>query len=76
MTGNSILAPNLPQGNAGADWEQMKTSGIWGLPNVRNTHSSATSMILTESAKGDLALGGYETQILAMRFPIGILYYR
>ena len=44
MTGNSILAPNLSRGNAGTDWEQMKTSGIWGLPNVRNTHSSASSM--------------------------------
>jgi hypothetical protein len=31
---------------------------------------------LRESAKGVLALGGYETQILAMRFPTGILYYR
>ena len=29
-----------------------------------------------ESAKGGLVLGGYETQILAMRFPTGILYYR
>ena len=43
MTGNSILAPNLSQGNAGTDWGQMKTSGIWGLPNVRNTHSSAST---------------------------------
>ena len=42
MTGNSILAPNLSQGNAGTDWGQMKTSGIWELANVRNTHSSAS----------------------------------
>ena len=37
---------------------------------------TAVLLVVVESAKAVLALGGYETPILAMRFPTDILYYR
>ena len=46
------------------------------LSTQDNGHGTRTAMILTESAKAGLALGGYETPILAMRYPTEILYYR
>jgi hypothetical protein len=37
---------------------------------------TSSGRVLVESAKAGLALGGYETPILAMRYPSEILYYR
>ena len=51
------------------------TVGEFGIPQFRPLEHYA-EYVYSESGKGELALGGYETQILAMRLPTGFLYYR